>query len=424
MKTSVARLLAILMIIGLALRLATGIWWQAQLGEGIKFGFGDSATYWELAKTIAFGLPYEYGPDGAQIFRTPGYPTLLSPIFLMTGNETSVLYGRAVSAVFGTLTIAVLFWLGRELFGTRAGLLAGAIATFYPGAVAMGALVLTEATFGFMMSLQLAIWVAASQEQSTRRSIGLAIFAGFIAGFATMLRPSWLLFTPFAILAALIASRARIRHLSLGIAMMLGLALIMAPWCIRNARLTGHFVPTTLQVGASLYDGLNPNATGASDMAFVEKIANEERQSNVESSTDESFEYRLDRRFRTAALDWANSHKSQAAYLAGVKFLRLWNIWPNEKSLSNPMIRLAICLTFTPIVALAIVCAFRTIRFGWPYILCWLPAVYFTVLHVVFVGSIRYRQPPMLLLIVLAAGLLTWGKCEKTNSDTPKTSKI
>ena len=41
-------------------------------------------------------------------------------------------------------------------------------------------------------------------------------------------------------------------------------------------------------------------------------------------------------------------------------------------------------------------------RRDWPYLLLILPAIYFTALHVVFVSSIRYRQPAMLPLIVLA----------------------
>ena len=45
----------------------------------------------------------------------------------------------------------------------------------------------------------------------------------------------------------------------------------MAPWWVRNARVYGRFVPTALWMGASLYDGLNPAATGASDMRFLDE---------------------------------------------------------------------------------------------------------------------------------------------------------
>ncbi len=50
----------------------------------------------------------------------------------------------------------------------------------------------------------------------------------------------------------------------------LGTVLIMAPWWVRNARVYGRFVPTALWSGASLYDGLNPEADGGSAMdAFM-----------------------------------------------------------------------------------------------------------------------------------------------------------
>jgi len=83
----------------------------------------------------------------------------------------------------------------------------------------------------------------------------------------------------------------------------------------------------------------------------------------------------------------------------------MWNVWPNEPGLAGRWyIRWVVFFTYTPLLILAIIGAWRTVARGWPYILCWLPAVYLTLLHVVFVSSIRYRDPAMLALLVLAAG--------------------
>ena len=67
--------------------------------------------------------------------------------------------------------------------------------------------------------------------------------------------------------------------------------------------------------------------------------------------------------------------------------------------------RVVVTLGYTPLLALGILGVWRFRKKGWPYILCWMPALYFTCLHCIFVGSIRYRQPAVLVLIVLAAGV-------------------
>ena len=172
------------------------------------------------------------------------------------------------------------------------------------------------------------------------------------------------------------------------------------------------FVPTTLQVGASLYDGLNPKATGASDMEdFVPRFVAQQRQAAASQrppgrmlSIEDPFELRLDRRMRDAAIAWAWANPGRAVAIGGRQVpadverlaqraaaVRLW-----------PM-RLAVFFTYTPLLIFAIIGAWRTVGRGWPYILCWLPAVYLTLLHVVFVSSIRYREPAMLALLALAA---------------------
>lgn len=406
MRRDDAKRLALLLLAALALRLAGAWWWQSRQPEETPFLFGDSVSYWELARTIVTGGPYQYGSDDAKVFRAPGYPILLAPIFVVGGSQPPVFWGRALSAVFGTATVGGVWWLARRLFGTRAGWIAGATAAIYPGAVAVSWLVLSEAPFGALMILQLALWTVAWQAGSSGRVAAMALAAGLVAGAAVLVRPSWLLFTPGAMLAGLIFGRPRRRHLGIGLAMLGGLCLTMAPWWVRNLALTGHFVPTTLQVGASLYDGLHEGATGASNMDFVPGFTAGERWLDQYSpEAPEPFEYRLDGSFRRESLRWAVGHAREVARLAAVKFARMWNVWPNEPSLSSWPVRLAVLISYLPVLALGLVGAARSVRRGWPYVLCWLPAVYFTGLHMVFVSSIRYRQPAMLGLIVLAAGV-------------------
>ena len=407
MTSPAAKQLACVLVVALGLRLAAGWWWQSRL-DG-PFGFGDSESYWVLGRAIAEGKPYEYGA-GVRVFRSPGYPLLLAPIFLLGGEEPSVMWARALSAVFGTLSVGGVWWLGRQLFGAQAGLLAAAVAAVYPGAIAISALVLSEAPFGVLMLANLILWIAAFGAQRVGRGALLSVAAGLAAGAATLVRPSWLLFAPFALGVGLAAGRPRRRHLAIGLGVMVGLIAAMTPWWIRDARVTGRFVPTTLQVGASLYDGLNPHATGASRMMTLEFAEAERRDpAGAGGKPSDTFEYRLDRRLRAEALGWAHANPGRASRLALVKLVRMWNCWPNEPTLSSWPIRLAVLVSYVPVLALGILGACRTIRRGWPYVLCWLPAVYFTLLHVTFVGSIRYRQPAMLALIVLAAGVIVPG---------------
>ncbi len=396
-----------ILLVALLLRLGVAVWWQYR--EGDRFVFGDSESYWSLARAIAQGNAYEYGSYDAKIFRTPGYPLLLTPLFVIFGTEPPVLAARILGAIWGTLGVWGVWWLGRNLFGPRAGTVAALLGAVYPEAVATSVLVLSEAAFCPLVVLNLVLLVAAWQEQRGRKAFVLEIWAGLVAGAATLVRPEWLLFTPFAILIGLLLCRDRKKQLALGSAAVLGLVVAMSPWWSRNAVVSGRFVPTTLQVGVSLYDGLNPAADGGSDMEFVDSFV-AELQKQKPLNRHELFEYRLDRLAKSRALQWATEHPGRATWLMLVKLQRMWNVWPNEPGLSFWPIRLAVAALYIPVIILAFLGAMRTISWGWPYVLCWIPAVYLTLLHVVFVSSIRYRQPAIFGLIVLAVGILAiWG---------------
>jgi len=400
-------LLTAILLVALILRLAAGIWWQERLPAGMKFGFGDSESYWELGRAIARGQPFEYGPDRLKIFRTPGYPAILAPLFLIR-DEPPVFWGRALSAVLSTAAagaVAALAWL---LFDQRTALVAAAIAAVYPEAVALGAFVLGEAPFAPLMMLQLIFWTLAWRATNGFQQLSWSLAAGLAAGLATLMRPSWLLFVPFAGVIGLLASRDRRRHAIITAVMLIGLCLTMLPWWIRNYRIAGRFVPTTLQVGASLYDGISPTATGASDMQFVADFVAEQRAADAQPGADTTglFEDRLDRRLQRAAIDWAWQHPQRVLTLAAKKFARIWSFVPNAGEFQSRWVRLALAASFTPIIILALIGVWRFARRDWPYLLCLLPAIYLTSLHVIFVSSIRYRQPALLPLIVLAAAVV------------------
>jgi 4-amino-4-deoxy-L-arabinose transferase-like glycosyltransferase len=412
--------IVVLLLIAFVVRLAVGVVWQAKLDRaGQRFGMGDSDGYWQLGRTIALGQPYAYGESRMRVFRTPGYPALLAPIIRWAGDDASaLLLARAEAALFGVLAVLAVWWLARLLFDDRVALWAAIFATFYPGAIFLSVLLLSEAPFCPLMLLQLALWTLAWRSTTRRRLVVWSVLAGVAAGAATLMRPSWLMFTPMAVAVGVFGSvvfreqRLELRrHLAVGFWMLLGLAAAMSPWWIRNACVVGRFVPTTLQVGASLYDGLSPEAAGGSAMAFVKRFETEDAATHPGKSPGASTadavsrEVRLDRRMRDASLDWAKANPGEVLRLAGVKFLRLWNFWPNEPQFAaNWLLGAAIFFTYTPLLVFAIIGVWKTIGKGWPYILCWLPAVYLTLLHTLFVSSLRYREPAMLALLALAAG--------------------
>ena len=394
------------MALAFAVRLGAGIWWQAHLPSGERFGFGDSESYWCLGEAIADGEPYEYLPAKARIFRAPGYPFLLAALFRLCGP--SVLAARAASAACGALAVGGLYWLGQRLFNRSTARLAAACAALYPGRVLLGALILSEAPFSAVMLLQFVCWFEAWRSRSRRRAVGFYLATGAAAGLATLVRPSWFLFTPIALAAGVVVARPHRKHLMATPIVLAAFALVMLPWWIRNARLTGRFVPTTLTVGASLYDGLNQQATGASNMDPVTARWAELRRELAPqtTTTPAALERKVDQALRHEAIDWARQHPGSASRLAGIKLVRMWNLWPNDAQFRSWPLRLAVALTYGPLLLAGLVGSWRFRHLGWPIVLCLLPAIYFSVLHMVFVSSIRYRQPALLLLTLPAAALL------------------
>src|SRR5690606_23252214 len=164
-------------------------------------------------------------------------------------------------------------------------------------------------------------------------------------------------------------------------------------WANRNANhpRVNAWVWTSTNAGVTSYDGLGPQATGASDQRFIAEMPELQRMNEVERS-----DY-LARRAREYAL----AHPGVTLKLAVVKIARMWSPMPLSDDHRGRWYAWGAGF-YTLVVYGLLVTALvrnRLPRSVQLYLL--LPALYFTVVHAASVGSLRYRipaEPPMLIV--------------------------
>ncbi|MBR4105199.1 MAG: phospholipid carrier-dependent glycosyltransferase [Thermoguttaceae bacterium] len=440
------------------------------------FFFGDSDSYWKLGRALAFGRSYRFDEERRwEIFRTPGYPALLAPLFWAFGENPPILAARFLGVCFGTLNVGLVVVLAFAYFRRRSiAAFSGFVVAFDPTLVLQSVLVLSEEPFLTFALLQHLValdvarrlgllafpsvdlpplksadslnsadaqptqalnsansprFFAVDAPPSFARLVLSGVALGVLSAATVYLRPSWLYFLPFATFFAFafrfsvfftekraqrrafpfpatarLDVKRRVFPAFLVVAGTTALlfAAALAPWTLRNYRLTGRPIATSLQMGASLYDGWRPDADGASDMRFVDEFRRLELES-PSAPPSEHFEVRLDRRLKTAALDWASANPDAVARLAVVKLARLWSPIPREPAFSTPALQTLLAATFAPLLVGGLCGFYRSFRrrgAGWTLLL---PSLYLSALHSIFVSSIRYRVPVLYGFALLTA---------------------
>jgi len=420
-----------IVVVGFFLRVAIALLWQNSISGETPFRFGDSDSYWTMARKVAQGLPYQYGSPDSRIFRAPLYPLFLSPCTWVDGTSVrpswvAVVAARIAGCTMGALCMAILILLGNKLFrtqdpnqGVAIGLWAGLLAGLYPGAIGMSVFVLSEAIFCPLMLLSLgcvSFAIRAKNEARWEVAWSWMLSSGAISGAACLARPSWSLWPAvlFSYLIVLMVQKGSKplfknswRWLFGCVLYCVGICLVMSPWWVRNYLETGKFVPTTLQVGASLYDGWHTGASGSSDEgmgfvnAFIVEQKNEDQREYLAGNKPEStLEWRVDQRMKNAAIAWALENSSDAVRLGLVKFVKTWSPFPVARELGSDAVRWFEAIGYTAIMGLAAIGMWqRRSQLGtWLYAM---PCVYFALLHMFFIGSVRYRQPAVLVICVL-----------------------
>lgn len=345
-------------------------------------------------KKLAFFGTWRY------IAAMPLYPLMISALVRGFG-DSPLLAIRLVQALLGSISCLLVYSVAAQFFQGRGRLWAGWLAAIWPFWVFFTVLVLTETLFIMLLLITwyLAARIAAKPTISDILMCGLFAAATFLTGGTV--GGLFLLLVPVLVL---VGKGHRRRALAAGAGVVLVLLIGISPWVARNYVITrmeseeaheakqGQLVLTTCTVGRSLYEAMGPEADGGPAMDKIQ----------VRAELGNLTEYEVDQWYADQAWKAMKADPWRVVRLAGVKFLRTWSVVPNFSEYRRPFYMVVSMVSVIPVLVFAGIGLWLVRRQWRDWLLVILPVVYFTLLRMISVGSVRYRLPMMGFVIMLA----------------------
>jgi 4-amino-4-deoxy-L-arabinose transferase-like glycosyltransferase len=414
----------------------------------------DAAVYDRWARALISGG----GGEPTRLMQSPLFPWFLAMLYRIFGPSLTAV--RLAQAVLGTLSCALVAIITRRFFAsTAAAAVAGIIAALYmPSMFYEG--VLVSVTLILFLNLLFILLLTpgasapgrgdpgtgasgAGAADSINDGIGAPgtarlFLAGVVLGLSVTAKPLAILLLPFAMLHLGVNSAAagskntqetkrsdqgRPRSLArAAAALAAGLVIALLPLIIRNASLSGEFIPFTTGGGINFYIGNNPKANGfyavptyrgrslggtpEEQWRSMHDIASEETGRALGPSEVSRF-------WLVKGLEYVRDHPARSAALTWRKFLFFWNGY-ERASVENMSFHRRFVgvlqlpfLTFGILAPLALLGVFAT-RDRWRSL--WLlygGIVTYLAAALIFYVLSRYRMPVVAFLIPFAgAGLV------------------
>lgn len=276
----------------------------------------DSAAYATLGMNVATGYGYTLDASAPDTYWPPGYPLFIAMLFRIFGEE--LLVARITQAILGGALVLMTYLLAEKLFGRNTATVASSITALYPGLVLYSGMILTETLYA---TLFLAVVVLLLRKTWN----GLCMVAiGALVGLGTLVRKEFMVFPLF--LLGMIAMmrllerphaqtlRMRISVLPKLALFLLGMAIVLTPWVVRNYAVADAFILVSAHSGDALWLSTYPE-----DWQEWQPLP-PELQKQLEGLTP----IEHDAVFRREALKNLRAHPLAYLQMSGKRFIRFW----------------------------------------------------------------------------------------------------
>ena len=359
----------------------------------------DPITYDQIARNIVAGRGFSgasfYYPPGSDVptaFWDALYPYFLAAIYTIAGHSIAAV--RVAQALLGAVAVWLTYWIGDRLAGQRVGLTAAAISAVYPFFIYYSAQLLTETLF---MTLILGVFALALRAER-EPALGWQALLGGVVGLAALCRAeAFYVGLAIVLWTAWRAGGSNREGVGRAAAGLLCVALVMAPWVVRNQLTFGVPILTTTKLGYNLFKYYHPTMT-----------ADQTARTVPFPDLDGLTEPQREKVMRDAAIGFMTADPGRTTWFMLNKLGLLFKLTPsNEVNQRYALVSLLSYGALLPFMAGGLVLAIR--RGG-----RWAPLVVYVLFSVatkamVFAG-IRLRmqiEPFLIVLAALALGALS-----------------
>jgi 4-amino-4-deoxy-L-arabinose transferase-like glycosyltransferase len=407
-----------------------------QRAHGLLEGLGHLGSFqsWVRHPKLARKTYMAYLPQYPGAYQPPFYSVFIAAIMSIPGR--SMFAVKFVQVILSSISILLVYLIGRSWFGHRQGIIAASIFAFYPNLISFSHLIWSETLFSFM--LLLVFWLLSDPMEPTtnRRSALIGILFGLLA----LTRSTIIYFLPIVFVWLIFIHWSKWVQTMRSVAIILmATVFVVTPWAIRNYFVHGGFVliesngPTNLWRGnAPTTFQYRPDSPAWSyKPPFQSLPMNPVRTQPVFLLIEEvkkvlNVPYPTDLQIMSCSkkLAWNYIRNNPVLFLKRVpyKIIDMWNPtsfmirhlrrgWYGAVAPQTEFI-----LTWLAVVSyIAVMCLGAIgLSLGWRHGQTWLIVsmlVFYTAISAVAFGLTRFRIPLMPFIIIAASHGLTWVAC-------------
>lgn len=329
-------------------------------------------------------------------WRPPGYITYLAGVFFIFGK--SILAARILNALLGSLTCVFLYFIGQKIFSSSVGRLAAFLLTFYPYLIAYTGDLISETFLTFIIALAI-LYVLKTSEKPCIKNI---ILTGIFIGYAGLTKSTVLPFFLFACAWLWWATKSFKTGFFVGIVTLL----TIAPWTLRNYLYYNK--DYIMPVSTPWYSFYGSSQDGALLMESQGEIDTPQTQDKIpQGAIPEDWEYisnlplpERDRICKQKAFEWIRNNPDKYIWLLYKRFIHFWRLYPMMAYRWQKRLAMVTSGIYIPLCIVGIFLSLKNLRKT--SLLLGL-FVFYTLVHIFFVVTLRYRIPIDPYIIIFAS---------------------